>query len=1370
MTSQPIDVDGDKVAGVELLAAALRTVAQPVWVVDRDGLIRFANAAAIDALGYSDPDELIGRDSHQLIHHHYPDGRPFPAADCPMLHPRTTGQTVSSDLDWFFRRGGSMFPVSYVSAPLEMEDGRGAVVAFMDIEARMAAEQALREREARLADEQAALRRLAVLVGRQPTPDELFTAVTEEICRLLDADLAAMHIFLSDATARCVASCSTAGPMLPVGTRLQLDGDGVAARIFRTGAAARMDHYLEVDDETADLVRGLRVRSAVGAPILVDGKLWGALIAATRDVEPLRDDAESRIAAFTELVASAVSSAEAREAVHRLADEQAALRRVATLVAQEVRPAEMFSAVTEAVARVIDVPVVSVVRYEADGRATELSSFSLEGPPFSVGTRWSLEGTNVLRLVLERSDAARIDDYTGLEGEIADLVRRSGVRSTVGIPIVVAGRVWGAMVVSGTERLRDDTESRLADFTELLATAIENAESRDAVERLADEQAALRRIATLVAQRVAPGEVFTAVSQEVERVFAMHETLDLATVVRFDPGPECVLVGAAKSFEGLPIGSRWEPKEVYVSTKVLRTGRSARVEESDLLSAPGRDAEALRRQGLISQVGSPIIVEGRLWGAITMNANETLPADTDERLAKFTALVATAISNAESRQAVAQLAEEQAALRRVATLVAREASEPSSADVFAAVTEEVGTLLRLDFAQLHVSENDGTATCVGAWGRHGVVVPIGTRFLLDGDNPATRAVRTQRPARMDDYSLADGELADIVRAAGVQAAVATPINVEGRLWGLMAAGSMQSGPLPPGTEERIGNFAELVSTAIANAESRDALGRLAEEQAALRRVATIAARESSPVDVFGAVTEEAARVLETEAVGMLRFEPDETAMLVAQSQTPWDPPPLGTRFTLEGENVVAWVHRTGQSARMDDWANASGSVAAMAQVLGVRSAVATPVIVEGRLWGTMVAVTSQTKPLPADTESRIGEFIGLVATAISNAEGREALSRLAEEQAALRRVATLVAQGVRPVEIFGAVSEEVTGLFGAGAAVLRFEDDDPAFVFVGTSQSIGIPTGARWEIQEGTASSEVYRTGRSARLDDVDWTSVSGPVAEAGRRLGVVSYALSPIVVEGRLWGAMSVASYDEPLPLDTEERLQKFTELVATAIANAESKSELAASRRRIVAASDDARRRIERDLHDGTQQRLVSLALSVRAAEASVTGDMDDLRADLAGIASGLADAAKDLQEISRGIHPAILSDGGLAAALEALARRSTLPVAVEASDARLPEPIEIAAYFVASEALANAAKHAQASQVEVSLATHNGKLQLSIRDDGVGGADPAKGSGLVGLQDRVEALGGTISVDSAPGNGTSLLVTLPVDIERPAIETLT
>jgi signal transduction histidine kinase len=251
-------------------------------------------------------------------------------------------------------------------------------------------------------------------------------------------------------------------------------------------------------------------------------------------------------------------------------------------------------------------------------------------------------------------------------------------------------------------------------------------------------------------------------------------------------------------------------------------------------------------------------------------------------------------------------------------------------------------------------------------------------------------------------------------------------------------------------------------------------------------------------------------------------------------------------------------------------------------------------------------------------------------------------------------------------------------------------------------------------------------------------------------------------MVEGRLWGVLGVGtSTDQPLPPDAEARLASFAELVATAIANADSRSQLAASRRRIVAASDQARRRIERDLHDGTQQRLVSLALAARTAEADVPASRDALRAELSRIAAGLADAVAELQELSRGIHPAVLSEHGLGPALRTLTRRSGVPVELDVTtDARCPEPVEIAAYYVASEALANAMKHAQASFVEISLTARDGRLLLSIRDDGIGGADPARGSGLAGLTDRVEALGGSIRLNSPAGAGTHIAVNLPLE----------
>jgi signal transduction histidine kinase len=537
-----------------------------------------------------------------------------------------------------------------------------------------------------------------------------------------------------------------------------------------------------------------------------------------------------------------------------------------------------------------------------------------------------------------------------------------------------------------------------------------------------------------------------------------------------------------------------------------------------------------------------------------------------------------------------------------------------------------------------------------------------------------------------------------------------------------------------------------------------------DELSALRHVATLVAEGVQPQDLFAVVAEQVARVVNVPLVSVARYELDGTATECASFSPEGPLFPVGRRWSLEGTNVLQLVRENCEAARIDEYSQLEGEIVEVVRRAGIRSTVGIPIVVAGRVWGAVVASTTEQDPLPPGTEARLADFTELLATAIESAESREALARLAEEQASLRRLATLVAQGVRPNEVFSAVSDEVGRLLGSDtAAVVRFEHDPPALVAVGVGQSIpGIPIGTRWELDDGLASTEVYRTGRSARIDAMNRSSLSGSVPESARRLGVVSTVACPIIVEGRLWGTLTVSA-KAPMPLDAEERLEKFTELVATAIANADSRSELAASRRRIVAASDEARRRIERDLHDGTQQRLVSLALAVRNAEADVPPDRGDLRGVLSHIATGLADAVADLQELSRGIHPAILSQGGLGPALRTLARRSAIPVELDiTADTRFPEPIEVAAYYVASEALANATKHAQASRVEVTLATRNGRLLLSVRDDGVGGADPARGSGLVGLSDRVQALGGTVSVHSPAGAGTRLLVDFPVGMD--------
>jgi signal transduction histidine kinase len=621
-------------------------------------------------------------------------------------------------------------------------------------------------------------------------------------------------------------------------------------------------------------------------------------------------------------------------------------------------------------------------------------------------------------------------------------------------------------------------------------------------------------------------------------------------------------------------------------------------------------------------------------------------------------------------------------------------------------------------------------------------------------------LETGRPARIDNYAdESSGPIGAAARDAGYQAAVGTPIIVEDRLWGIMTAASSLPEPLPPDTEARLASFTELVATAIANAESRSGLARLAEEQAAQRRVAVLVAREASPDEVFTAVTEAVGALLGADLTAMHTYRDDGLATTVASWSDTGTVLPVGTRLPLEGDSVAARIFRTGEPARIDTYSEMEGETADVARGLQLRSTIGAPILVEGKLWGALVAATRSAQKFPEDAETRIAAFTELVATAISNTQAREAVARLADEQAALRRVATLVAQGVRPAEIFSAVSTEIDRLVGSAAAVLKFEHDRPAFVVVGVSCGVDAEIGTRLELQEGTAPAEVYRTWRSSRVDATDRPSAPGDAGAASRRLGGFSAVASPIIVEGRLWGAMTVFSSDEPLPLDAEERLEKFTELVATAIANADSKAELAASRRRIVAASDEARRRIERDLHDGTQQRLVTLVMAVRIAETALPPD-SPVRSELSRIATALGEAVTELQELSRGIHPAILAQGGLGAALGALARRSPIHVELDVkTDTRLPAALEVAAYFVTSEALANAAKHAQASRIDISLARCDGNLKLSIRDDGIGGADPVRGSGLVGLGDRVEALGGSIRVQSRPGEGTQISVDLPL-----------
>jgi PAS domain S-box-containing protein len=840
---------GWKVGAEDFLAAVLGAAAQPIWVVDPEGLIRFANPAAIAALGYDRADQLFGRPSHETIHYRRPDGTPYPASECPMLLPRTTGETVASELDWFIRRDGSMFPVSYVSVPIDMPDGRGAVVAFTDIEDRLRAEQVLREHDA------------------------------------------------------------------------------------------------------------------------------------------------------------------------ILAAEQDALRRVATLVAGGAASEEVFAAVAREVAHVLDVPLVEMSRYEPDGTATVIGAWSERPHPFQAGTRWALDGPTITAQVLRTGRPARIDDFAGVPGTIADAVRETGIRSGAGAPIIVDGAVWGVMATGATDRelLPDHIEARLAAFTDLVATAISNTQAREDLRRLADEQASLRRVATLVAQG-----------------------------------------------------------------------------------------------------GSP-------------------------------------------------------------------------ADVFATVAREVAQVLDLPLVEMCRYEPDGTATVIGASGDH--PFQPGTNWALDGPSLTAMVRQTGRPARVDDYASVPGTIGDAAQRTGVHAGVGAPIVVDGELWGVISAGGGKRVPLAPNAETRLAQFTELVATALSNTQAREDLHKLADEQAALRRIATLVAQGTESHDVFDAVCAETGRLLGAASVNLTHFTPDGFNVAMAGWSLRDVHVPPGTRLPLAGETIDTLVLRTGAPGRFDSYDNASGDLAALLRRLGIRSEVGAPVVVEGQVWGALIAGT-----------------------------------------------------------------------------------DEP------------------------------------------------------------------------------------EPLPAGTEHRLARFAELIATAVSNATTRTELIASRTRIVKAADEQRRRVVRDLHDGAQQRLVHAVMTLQLAHAR-----GDATPELArNIAEALEDtraAIDELRELAHGIHPALLTHRGLAAAVDALADRAPLPVRVDIPEQRYPAEIESAAYFVVAEALTNVAKYANASTARITATVADNALVLTVEDDGVGGATPSPGTGLAGLQDRVAALAGTLVIDSPSDAGTRIRTEIPL-----------
>ena len=1212
----------------------------------------------------------------------------------------------------------------------------------------------------RLAGEQSALRRVAMLVAREGSQAEVFEAIADECAQLFGTQEMRLVRFDESPSPSefVVAGLGKSAEYLPVGSRQPLAGENMTTRVFRTGRPARIDDYeATASGPIGEALKAAGIQSIIGAPVMVEGRLWGAMGVARRD-GALPPDSEFRLSGFTELMATAIANAESHAREERLAEEQAALRRVATLVAEDVPSSELFDAVAREVGTLLGADFSGLARFEEDAVIpVALWAAAGEHPP--APPRWPRQPGDPASAIAETGQAVRWEDWGLLPGPIAAFARDDlGVQSTVGCPIFVGGRLWGAL---GThwkqpESLAADTESRIAQFTDLVGTAVANAEARAEVARLAREQAALRRVATVVAREASQAEVFAEIAEGVGQLLGAEEI----RMLRYEDDQTALVVAASgAASEVMPVGSHQTLGGENAASRVLRTREPVRID--DYRTAGGPIADAVRRAQIRGVVATPMLVEGRLWGTMVVatTRDEPLPPETESRLSQFTELMATAVANTESHARADRLADEQAALGTVATLVA-EGVEP--AELFSVVSKEVARLFAGVSPLLVPSvirfDPGPEFVLVGA-SEPMLGVPMGSRWGLKDLYVSTRVFRTGRSARIDESDLASlgGPDAELLHRQGFRYQVGSPIVVEGHLWGAMTMNSKEA--LPPDTGERLEKFTELVATSIANSESREALSELANEQAALRRVATLAAEAVSPGAVLDAVAGEMEALLEADQVALNRFESGDEIVVLAHRGVDVDRTPVGSLVSIEGESATAEVRRTGHPARMDDYESAEGALAELARTTGLRSSVSAPITVEGRLWGLITASWKGERPPPPDTEERMEKFASLLDAVIANAEARGEIERLADEQAALRRVATLVAHESPAAEVFAAVAQEVGRLLGIeDTTIFRYEGDSTATVVADRGErDVPMPIGTRVSLEGESATALVRRTGRSARVDD--FSDATGPLADYTRDAGIGSTVGSPIVVDGRLWGAMIAATRtDQPMPPETESRMAQFTELVATAISNMQARSDLAASRARIVEAADQERRRVVRDLHDGAQQRLVHTIVTLKLAQRAFKGG-DGEPESLVGEALDYAELGNaELRELAHGILPAVLTNGGLRAAVDTFVTRLDLPVRVDVPDQRFPADIEASAYFVVAEALTNVVKHSRAGSAEVAASVDDGTLHLEIRDDGIGGADP-NGDGLVGMDDRVTALGGRLSIESLAGAGTIVAATVPL-----------
>jgi GAF domain-containing protein len=1020
----------------------------------------------------------------------------------------------------------------------------------------------------------------------------------------------------------------------------------------------------------------------------------------------------------------------------RLADELAALRRVAQLVAPGASRTEVFDAVVEEGCRLFGGHFTALLRYEPDGRPVIVAMHGEEAVKHTlhVGQRLSGDGDGVVERVRRTGRAARIENYIDVRGTNAATARDLALTSGVGAPITVEGRVWGVITVLGSgPPLPAGAEARLEMFATLVATAISNAQARSHLVALADEQAAVRRVAELVARGVGQQELFDQVAGEASKLIGGHGT----TLIRRDG--DTTFIAVAVCGGPVSVGTRIHigPDDEGLVREIVRTRRPARLDDYRARAGPVR---ARDDYGVGAGAGVPIIVDDRLWGILLATTDgEPLPLGTESRLAQFAELIAAALANVRAREEVHQLAAEQAALRRMAELVARNVAPE---ELFASVATEAARLLGGEAMTLTRFLGEQELVVVAA---HEGPAPIGTVITFEPETLPDWVRRENRAVRVDDYTRErDAELAV---QFGLVASVAAPISLQGKVWGMLTATSSNA-PLPADVEHRLQQFAELVSAALANSQARAEVQALADEQTALRHVAELAAREAPAEAVLEAVTVQASGLAGVDFTTLLRFEPDGSTEIVAVHGAPGNIT-VGMRASGDGDGATQRVWRTGRAARADDLSRMSGRWPQVAHGFGFAASAAVPILFQQRLWGVLVVV-ARDHPLPRGIEERLTHFGELASTAISAAEARKLLRTLAEEQSALRRVAELAARGAAIEDVFNAVAAEASRLLeDLGTVLLRSDEDHATVVATCNSPS---PVGLRVPAISGSGIGEVMRTGRPFRVDSYEQTTL------AGRFTAVPAIAV-PIIVEDRVWGSLEASGAGSPLPVGTEERLVQFADIAAAAIANAENKEKLTASRARVVATGDEARRRLQRDLHDGAQQRLVHTLITLRRAKDAAADDRP--AGELIDEALGHAERAnRELRDLVRGILPASLTRGGLRTGIESLVDEIPIPVQIDVATRRLSPPTETTAYFIVAEALTNVVKHAHATHALVAVQLSEQTLSIDVRDDGGGGADPSRGTGLTGLLDRVEATGGTLKILSSPASGTELHASLPLD----------